>query len=345
MGLNSHHILDFSQIDPLDSDFLGKKAQELGELKQLGIPIPDGFVITPLFLEEFLVLTGINEKIKKVEELMHPSIEESMEKLFEPIKKEIMRAHLPQNLSTELQRFYRKLSGILKEQSLNIYSSTKNKKFIVFSNVKGDANLVLKIKEIWTSHLDNPVSIIVQKNTNSKNKGKMLTNDNSIDEKFISLAKKIQKHFYFPQEVDYVIEKGEVYIIDVKPFTGIINKISKVVQQNKKQQKILVKGVSINPGIVTGSVRVLKNQDLSKIKSSEIIVLPRLNKSLYNKIKKAKAIITDTVLQTPIDILYYRKIIKAPTITGCENATKLLQNGNIITVNGATGEIYSGGFM
>ena len=345
MGVNYHRIIDFSKLDEAELDLIGKKAQELGKLKQLGILVPDGFVITTSFFRDFLQETGLDAKIKKIESLMHPAIEDSRAKLFEPIKKEIMRTHLPQNLSNELQRFYRKLSGILKEQSLNIYSSSKNNKVSFFRNVKGDANLVLKIKEIWISHLINPISIVVQKNINSKNKGKMLTNDPLInDQNLLKLAKKIQNYFYFPQEVDYVIEKNKIYVTQIKPFTGTVDQTQKRVEPNKRLRKILIKGVSVNPGIVTGSVRLINSQNFV-VKSSEIIVTKNLDKSLYNKVKKAKAVVTDTFLQTPIDKFHYKKIIKAPTIVGAENATKLLQNGNIITVNGNAGEIYSGGFI
>lgn len=342
MVSNTPHIINFSRLDNYDFDVIGKRAHDLNKLILLNISIPDGFVILPSFFKDFLQETGLDAKIKKAESLMHPAIEDSREKLFEPIKKEIMRTHLPQNLSNELQRFYRKLSGILKEQSLNIYSSSKNNKSMVFRNVKGDANLVLKIKEIWTLQLHNPVAIIIQKNIksaswHSKNKGKLLTNDPLIsDQNLLRIAKKIQKHFYFPQEIDYVIEKDRVYITGIRPFTGIVG---------RTKRKILIKGISINPGIVTGHVKLINYRNFEDAKISEIIVTKSLNKSLFNKIKRAKAVVTDAVLQTSLDRLYYRKIIKAPTIIGAGNATKLLQNGNIITVNGVTGEIYSGGLI
>ena len=300
MGLNSHHIIDFSKLYKSDLDLVGKKAYHLGELMSLGIPIPDGFVITPFL-------------------------------------------HLSENLIREVHKAYRKLSGVFNDTSLNIFTSSENNKTISYSNITGDANLLLKIKEIWISHLNNPISIVVQKNIKSKTKGTTSTN-NPIEE-LKHIAQKIQKHFYFPQELDYVIEKGKIYITQIKPFTGKAEKSQKIAFQNKKLQNVLIKGISINPGIVTGRVKLVNNQNFDIAKNSEIIVTKNLNKSLYDKIKKAKAVVIDTSLQTSIDKFHYRKIIKVPTIMGTENATKLLQNGNIITVNGTAGEIYSGGFI
>lgn len=344
MVWNTPYIIKFSKLDNYDLDVVGKKAHDLNKLILLNIPIPEGFVITPTFFREFLDKTGISEDLKKAQSMKHPAIEDSFTKLLEPIRKKIMRTHIPQHLTAELRNFYRKLAGVFGESCLNICSSVKENKSIAFYDIKGDANLILKIKTLLAYYLDQPFSVIVQKTVKSKDKKAIITNDAGInDQNLLKLAKKVQNHFYFPKVIEYVIEKNKIFVTQVKPFTGTINKTQNKIQP-EKLRKILIKGVCVNPGIVTGVVKLINNQN-SVVKNSEIIVIKSLNKSSYDKIKKAKAVVTDTVLQTSIDKLYYKKIIKAPTIIGCENATKLLQNGNIITVNGTAGEIYSGGFI
>ena len=82
-----------------------------------------------------------------------------------------------------------------------------------------------------------------------------------------------------------------------------------------------------------------------KIKNGDIVVAPQLNSYTYKMIKNAKALVIDSVFPRSIDEFVYRKNIKIPTIIGTKNAIKILQNGNIITVNGLSGEIYSGGLM
>lgn len=300
MMFDSAHIINFSQLDKADLELVGKKAYMLGELKYLGIPIPDGFVILPFF-------------------------------------------HLSENLIREIYHAYKKLSHVFNDASVNIFTSPLNNKPTLFSNVKGDANVISKLRTILTSHLDKPVAIAVAKNIQSKIKGTITTNNSPKELKHIS--DKIQKHFYFPQEIEYVVEKGKIYITQVRPFTGILDGSPKQTVQIIRTQKALIKGVSVNPGIVTGPVKLINNQNFEDAKNSEIVVAKSLDKSLYNKIKKAKAVVTDTVLQASLDIMLYREIVKVPTIIGAENATKLLQNGNIITVNGTAGEIYSGGFI
>lgn len=333
----------FSKIYKEDLDSVGKKAVELAELSRLGVPISDGFVITTSFFKKFLDQTGISEKIKEVQELDHPAISESVGKLFNSIRKQIVQTHIPENLTLELHRYYKKLAGLFKESSLNIFSSSpSNNKSLVFKNVRGDTNLILKVKEIWADNINKPVAIVIQKNIVSKTKGIIITNNPP--KEFELIAKKIHKHFYFPQVADYVIEKNKIYITEIKPFTGVIEyKSTKTKSIVLKSKKTLIKGIPVNPGIVTGRVKLINNQKFDAVKSSEIIVTKSLNRSLYNKVKKARAIVTDTVMVSPYALMIYRKNFKMPTIEGTENATKVLQNGNVVTVNGTSGEIYSGG--
>ncbi|MFA6918228.1 MAG: PEP/pyruvate-binding domain-containing protein, partial [Candidatus Gracilibacteria bacterium] len=351
----SHRIIDLAQVYREDEDSVGRKAYELGMLWKLGIPLPDGFVITAEFFKEFLRLTGIDKEIKKIQSLSHPSISDSVKKLFQPIQKQIIQQYIPQALSLEFHKFYRELSGIFKDQSLNVFSSSSNNKSIVFQNVKGDANLVLKIKTIWSLSLEEPVSIVVQRNIKSDIRGKISTDNPTIDidkklaEKFksklIDYCKIIQKHFYFPYEIEYVVKKGKIFITKVNPFAGIINESPKQIPNNKTR-KILAKGISINHGIVTGPVRIFRNiHSPIEVKKGEIIVLPCLNPSIFKKIKNAKAVIIDTISLNSLNKTLYRKNFQIPTVEGAKNATRMFQDGNVITVNGVSGEIYSGGLI
>ena len=340
----------FAQIYKDDLDLVGKKAAELAELSRLGIPIPDGFVITASFFEKFLKQTGIAQKISEVHKLNHPAISESIEKLFGPIKNQIMHTHIPENLVLELHRFYKRLTGLFKDQPLNLFSSSpSDHKSMVFKNVKGDANFILKIKEIWANHIDKPVAIIVQKNINSKKKGRIISElglASAPTKELKEIVRKIQKHLYFPQEIDYAIEKGKIYITDIRPFTGKVEKSNKVISQNKKVKSLLIKGISINSGIATGPVKVFRENNIPiTIEKWEIIIVSHLNKLMFERIKKARAIVINETLLNPYDLAFYRRNIKIPTIAGATNATNLLQNGNVITVNGSSGEIYSGGFI
>ena len=279
MRTNSHRIIDFSRVDKVDLDLTGKKAYILGELKYLNIPIPDGFIITNLFFDEFLQRTGILQEIVNIKNSIHPALYECLPKLFEPIQKKIMRTYVPQHLAIELYSFYRKLTGVFKEPAVNIYSCVKKGKSIAFCDTKGDANLVIKIKKLLAYYLDKPFSVIVQKAVKSKNKKSIITNDPALsDPNLLKLAKKIQNHFYFPYEIEYFIEKGKIFVTEIKPFTGIVRKLAKIEEQIYPFA-FKLQGHIPNGALIFGSSFDLKTNTISHLKATV---------GIYQKVAKSK---------------------------------------------------------
>lgn len=353
MGQNSRNIIDLSEVNWIDESLVGKKAHELGILWELGLPIPKGFVITANYFKKFLSLTGIDKEINKTQALNHPALSDSEDKLFYPVRRKIIRSHIPHNLALELHNYYKKLSGLFRNRPLNIFSSSVNNKSISFSNIKGDANLILKIKKIWSLSLKEPIAIIVQESFNHEAKGTIITdrptNKNEITQEqmkeLINYCKIIQKHFYFPKEVEYVVKNNKLFITKVNPFTGA-GDLQKQVSQNYKTEKILLKGNSINPGIVTGKAKVLHNiYGNFEINRGDIVILPSLEPTIFKKMKIAKAVVVDSILPNSLNKALFRKYCQIPTIEGVKNATRKFKNGNIVTVNGINGEIYSGGLI
>jgi phosphoenolpyruvate synthase/pyruvate phosphate dikinase len=348
-------IVEISRADRIDIEFIGKKAFELGELRYLGIPIPKGFVITTNYFEKFLLETGISKDLENTVKIYHPSLKNSIDKLFLPIKKKIMQTHIPQDLSSEFHKFYRELAGEFKEAAVNIYLSSKTDESLSFPNIKGDTNIILKIKEIWAAHFLNPSAIIIMENINSEIKENTSTNNPIADkrmtekqaEKLFEYCKLIQSSLYFPKMIEYVVSHEKIYVINLAPFTNsVMDNMQKPIMREKKTRMALLKGTPINSGIATGPIRILDPLRInSTLKIGEIAITPKMNSSLYKEIENAKAVIIESLLPDPQSKFYYRKHVRIPTIEGVKNATKIFQNGNIITVNGMNGEIYSGGLI
>lgn len=347
MGLEPH-IIDLSQVYKVGEDLVGKKAHELGGLWKLGIPLPKGFVITTQFQEEFLLSSGIDKEIKNTQALKHPALSDCVDKLFLPIQKRIMQTHTPQNLSAELHKFYRWLAGVFKNRSLNIFSSSSNNKSVVFFDIKGDTNLVLKIKTIWSLVLDKSVAIVVQESLKKQTRGKVITDNqitgkNLTEQQILELTnycKIIQKHFYFPQEIEYAVIKSKIIITKISPSTDIST------IKNKFLRKVLIQGTPLNPGIVTGSVKIFRNKfNHFDVKKDEIVILHDFDQKTFKKIKNARAVIVELILPNSSLKALYRRDFRIPTVAGIKNAAKMFENGRIVTVNGVNGEIYSGGLI
>jgi len=352
MALKSPLIVNLSDIKYFDKESVGKKIYELGKMYERDIPMPSGFIITAEFFKEYLRLTGIDNEIKKANALIHPAISDSIHKLFEPIQKRILETPIPEELTVNLHLFYRHYFGS-KNKSMNIFSSSLNNKFITFSKISGDSNLVLKIKQIWSQSLKNPEAIAVQEYIRPEIQGKIFTNNIIVNIKLTGLqmnklkdyCKRIQECFYFPKEIEYIVNNGKVFITNVSPLTGQVYHSIKP-RLESKIRKIMAKGTSISPGIVTGPIRIvsgkLKN---NKIKEGEIIIITNHNHSLLRALKNAKAIIIDSDNQNMTEKNFYRKSFNIPTIINVKDASNIFKTGNIVTVNGLNGEIYSGGLL
>jgi phosphoenolpyruvate synthase/pyruvate phosphate dikinase len=336
-------IVEISWADDIELASVGKKAFELGELKYLGIPIPRGFVIKTSFFEKFLETTKISKDLNKTKKIYHPSLSDSKDKLFRPVIEKILYTHFPQNLASEFHGFFRNLAGELTQSSVNIFSSSLTDESMFFSDVLGDANTVLIIKEIWTANLDSPAAIVIQENLKYSIEGKISTNNPVVDEaltpdqkeKLLQYLKIIQDRFYLPKDVEFGVINGQVFITKLNPHTGTARDHIK---------KISLNGISVNPGIATGPARILNSHSVNAIiKNGEILIVSGLDASLYNKIKGIKALAVDSVFNSIKEKAIYRRNFRIPTIEGVKNAVNLFKNGNVVTVNGTTGEIYSGG--
>ncbi len=169
------------------------------------------------------------------------------------------------------------------------------------------------------------------------------------DSQIITLAKwadKLQKHYYFPQDSEWALEKGKLYLVQTRPVTSISQtartaKISKESDIKIAQTPILT-GSAASPGIGTGPVKILKSpKEIDKIKKGDVLVSPMTSPDYVPAMKKASAIITDEGGQTSHAAIVSREL-GVPCVVGTKEATKKLKEGEIVTVNGETGQIFIG---
>ncbi|MEK7516979.1 MAG: PEP/pyruvate-binding domain-containing protein [Patescibacteria group bacterium] len=385
----SAFVLSISQIDKRDIDIAGKFAAELGELSHIGIPMPKGFIVTASCFREFLI-----------ENKLTPASAE----------KQVMRGFMSNDMVSKINNAYKELGGVLKESKVSVISSSPFSFEATHYEVKGDANLILKIKEIWAAQFSKisliknsinntndlhklDIAIVVQKKIESEKNGRIFTEDPATNDKtkvvieqgkntahyLISkknleiifkghltkakrshrisdkeaillafLGRKIEKYFYFPQEIRFAIHGNIIYILETKPVTSIVQppvgSLSHTPHKLKVKRHILLKGASNFPGIATGPVKIITDsKDLQKINPQEIIVLSALAYDLFPKIKRAGAIVVKNHSLTGRDKFLYRIEVGKPSILNVRDAGKVLHTGNVVTVDGAKGEIYKGG--
>jgi len=169
------------------------------------------------------------------------------------------------------------------------------------------------------------------------------------DEDIITLAKysdKLQKHYYFPQDSEWAKEKGKLYIVQTRPVTTI-KSTANINRKNKKDNvkmsdSPILTGVPASPGMGTGSVKILKSaKEIGKVSHGDILIAPMTSPDYVPAMKKAEAIVTDEGGQTSHAAIVSREL-GIPCIVGTKEATKILKEGEIVTVDGTTGNIYFG---
>lgn len=163
------------------------------------------------------------------------------------------------------------------------------------------------------------------------------------------MAKKLEKHYYFPQDVEWAIEKNKIYLVQTRPVTTTKNQKSETGDQNyvlgTNSYTLIVKGSPASPGIASGPAKIIKSaKEISIIKQGDVLVAPQTNPDFVPAMKKAVAIVTNSGGRTSHAAIVSREL-GIPAVVGAEGATKVVKNGMVITVNGLTGEVFKGAYL
>ena len=167
------------------------------------------------------------------------------------------------------------------------------------------------------------------------------------DEEIIKLAllvKEIEKHYYFPQDIEWAIEGKKVFIVQARPVTTIAEKTQEKDRSlNLSIDKIpILIGAPASFGIAFGPVKILHSpKEIDKIEKGDVLVATQTNPDYVPAMRKAVAIITDKGGRTSHAAIVSREL-GIPAVVGTEKATKILKEGQVVTVNGETGEVFLG---
>lgn len=156
------------------------------------------------------------------------------------------------------------------------------------------------------------------------------------------LVSDIEKHYYFPQDVEWAIEGNRVYIVQSRPVTTIKNQTNLTNQVNLTNNLPILIGAPASPGIGFGIAKIIFSpKEIDKIKTGDVLVAPQTNPDYVPAMKKASAIVTEKGGRTSHAAIVSREL-GIPAVVGADGATRIIKEGDVITVNGATGEIFKG---
>ena len=271
----SSFILRLSEVDKEDISVAGTKGSYLGELTKLGLPIPEGFVITSFAYFQFLQENDLIEKIKGLLSTASYQHSESLMQVSDHIKRLITTSPMPSAIK-DIDNAYRRLGGIFNAAEVAVRPSITSSDLASAAftghlqtslDVQGEANLLIKIKEAWASlfdagalsyrnehkidHFRVGVGIVVQKMITAEKSGIILTTDPVTNDKSKMVIEAIlgENTLLTNEEVTpdhYEVDKNDLRIIKkhishqpkmVKKTKGVISEMN-LSTANGGQQKI-----------------------------------------------------------------------------------------------------------
>ena len=170
------------------------------------------------------------------------------------------------------------------------------------------------------------------------------------DEDIIRLAttaKRIERYYDFPQDIEFAINNSGTFIVQTRPITTIQKTEERMEEKveelsEKTQKEPLLTGVSASPGIGSGQVKIVDSiEELHKIQKGDVLVAKMTNPDYVAAMERASAIVTDEGGSTCHAAIVSREM-GIPAVVGTEKATQILKEGDKVTVNGTEGKVYSG---
>ena len=160
--------------------------------------------------------------------------------------------------------------------------------------------------------------------------------------KLTELAIKLEKHYKKPQDIEFAIEGNDIFITQTRPITTMEKRIDESLENREIKGTPILTGLAASPGIASGKVKIVHNlKDLQKVNVGDILVTKMTNPDMVVTMQKSAAIVTDEGGLTAHASIVSREM-GIPAIVGTQNATTQFKDGDLITVDGFSGKIYSG---
>lgn len=163
------------------------------------------------------------------------------------------------------------------------------------------------------------------------------------DEDILNLARlgqTIEDLYQSPQDIEWAKEGAVLYIVQTRPVTTLKPKETEVTP--KIEAEPILTGVAASPGIAIGTVRIVPEaSEIDKVQDGDILVAEMTTPDFVPAMKRAAAIVTDRGGRTAHAAIVSREL-GIPCVVGTEAATKILSDGQEITVDGFQGKVYCG---
>jgi pyruvate,water dikinase len=163
------------------------------------------------------------------------------------------------------------------------------------------------------------------------------------DEEILALARMglaVEDHYGAPQDTEWAMAGARVVLVQSRPITAVGG--NQKAETGAGTGRILVQGLAASSGRASGAVRVLASpEEGERLVAGEILVAPMTSPDWVPTIRRAAALVTDGGGKTCHAAIVAREL-GVPCVVGARNATTVLRDGEIVTVDGAAGTVVEG---
>jgi pyruvate, water dikinase len=168
------------------------------------------------------------------------------------------------------------------------------------------------------------------------------------------LGKRVEAHYGAPQDVEFAVEGGAVFLTQTRPITTLPAAAAPAPAATPEPAsaaeapapagvgKTIVRGIGASPGTAAGKVRVLAAPDEgAKLGQGEVLVAAMTSPDWVPVMRRAAAIVTDAGGMTSHAAIVSREL-GIPCVVGTRDGTRVLHDGMLVTVDAREGAVRLG---
>jgi pyruvate,water dikinase len=155
------------------------------------------------------------------------------------------------------------------------------------------------------------------------------------------LAGQVEAHYGSPQDMEWAFQGGHVYLVQSRPITTLSAEVEPLTQAGAPGEP-LVTGLGAGPGVAAGRVRILRSvEEADRLADGEVLVAPMTTPDWVPAMRRAAALVTDGGGITCHAAIASREL-GVPCVVGTRQATTVLRDGELVTVDAGAGAVYAG---
>ncbi|GAA5818707.1 MAG: Phosphoenolpyruvate synthase [Methanobrevibacter sp. CfCl-M3] len=165
------------------------------------------------------------------------------------------------------------------------------------------------------------------------------------DEELVELnemGKRIQNLYQAPQDTEWAFYDDKLFLLQSRPITTLGDLSTSGGSGSVADREVLIKGLAASPGLGSGEVKIItKIQELDKVKEGDILVTTMTTPDMVPAMKRADGIVTDEGGITSHAAIISREL-GISCVVGTGEATSILRENDVVTVDGKKGFVYEG---